>query len=149
MWLPSQAIAARAAKRRSRFYVNINVRPFISVMVALIILSANGIGLPPPHHGLSVDLPTALHASYQPLFMREDSMQLAIQRDGRIAFGTAVISVEDLPQLMGERVLKRAEKRIYLKADSRTAFGTVIRALESVRVATITDVTIITETPRP
>ena len=81
MWSPSQTIAARAAKRKSHFYVHINLWPFVSILTVLIILVAGDIALPVSYHPASVDLPTTKNASSQRLSLREDAMNLVIQRD--------------------------------------------------------------------
>jgi biopolymer transport protein ExbD len=145
MWSPSQAIAARAAKRKSHFYIHINLWTFVSVLTVLVILFAGDIAMPFSHRRASVDLPTTKNASSQRPSLREDAMNLMIQRDGRAYFGRDAINLDQLPGLIGEAVQKGAEKRIYLKADSRAKFRHVKAALEFVQLTKITDITIITE----
>ena len=50
---------------------------------------------------------------------REDALVVAITRDGQVWFATDRITAENLPAAIRERVLRGAERRVYIKADMR------------------------------
>lgn len=62
---------------------------------------------------------------------------VAITRDGQVWFDRDRISLEDLPATIRERVKQGAEPKVYIRADMRAKYGTVVRVLDSVRAAGI------------
>jgi biopolymer transport protein ExbD len=80
-----------------------------------------------------------------PNSLRDDSMRIAITRDGRVFFHTSAVPCEDLPNLIREDVHKGAEHKIYLLVDARARYGDVEPVLDQVREAGILNLAILTE----
>ena len=148
MWSPSQAIADRAVKRRSVFYLNINLVAFLSVQVALLavflVLTA-----PDTHDGAPVDFPSAQNATRQPRALREDAIRVAVTRDGKTYFDSEVVSPEELPGLIRAAVGKGSDKTVYLLADQRARYEDVKTAVDQVRRSGIQNVVVLTQNPAP
>ncbi|HTW24137.1 MAG TPA: biopolymer transporter ExbD [Candidatus Baltobacteraceae bacterium] len=142
-WSPSRANVRRAEKRKSGLYAGINVVGFLSVQVALLAIFLNitpDATLRPP-----VDLPATNNATPQHAALREDSMRLIVERDGKTYFGDDAADPEKLPGLIRAAVGKGSEKTVYLLADERAQYADVRAALDAVRRAGIRNVVVLSE----
>jgi biopolymer transport protein TolR len=72
--------------------------------------------------------------------LREDALFVAVQRDGRIWFGRDQITPENLPAAIRERVSHGAQPKVYIRANMRTKYETVLDVLSGVRSAGIENV---------
>jgi biopolymer transport protein TolR len=151
-WTPTKTLAARAAKRKSNYFLYLNLWPFVAVMIALLFLfiPLTTDDLP----NFSVDRPSARNAIPQPHALREDSMHLAITRDGRLFFRSfgdnrhqSAIRVEDLAPRIRDAAKNTVEKNLYLDADALCRYIDVKIAVDQLRAAGITHLVILTENP--
>jgi biopolymer transport protein ExbD len=148
VWSPSQAAVQRAAKRRSRFYSFINVWPFVSVTVVLLVLFM--VVQPPPfHHYLSypADLPMSVYASPQRLALREDAMRISIPKDGAVYFRGSNIAPEELPGLIRNALKEGSEKKVYLAVDIRSRYGATAKVVDQLRLAGIEHICFLAQKP--
>lgn len=148
MWSPSQAIAGRAAKRNPALYTGINLAALVSVLVALLALFLGGTA-PDVHQWRAADLPEAQHATLQHAALREDAIRITVVRDGRVYFRNHVANPQELPGLIRTAFREGSEKTIYLVADRRAKYGDVKVAVDQVRLAGISNVVILTQSPTP
>src|SRR5262245_37359331 len=125
VWSPSRIAAKSTARRRSSYYVTLNLWPFVSVMVALLILFMVHTTTPHYHSGHPVDLPRARHAIAQPSAIREDSIRISIPRDGRLFFRNYQIQPQELSGMIRDAVKSGSEKKAYIAVDARTKYGDV------------------------
>jgi biopolymer transport protein TolR len=150
-WSPTKALAARAAKRKSNYYLYLNLWPFVTVMIALLFLFmpltvVDG-------GGISIDRPPARNASPQAHARREDSMHLVITRDGKFFFSSSGdtdftrIEVQELTPLLRDAEKNTAEKKLYLDADARCRYIDVEIAVDRLRAAGIANLVIMAENP--
>ncbi|HYA80402.1 MAG TPA: TonB system transport protein ExbD [Methylocystis sp.] len=105
----------------------INVTPFIDVMLVLLIIFMVAAPL------ATVDLPVDLPASNAAPHERPDKpVYVTIQADLALALGEAVVKRNDLigalDALGGDK-----SKRIYLRADSAVPYGEIMAVLERLR----------------
>jgi len=151
VWSPSQALAARAAKRKSNFYTAMNLWPFVSVMTALLVTLMTV--APYQVDGMPIDRPFARNASPQPRSLREDSMHLVITRDGKFFFSSSGdtqwtrIEIQELPPLLRNASKNTVEKKVYLEADARCRYSDVEIAIDQLSAAGITTLVVLTENP--
>lgn len=66
---------------------------------------------------------------------REDALTVVILRDGSIYSGKGRTKPGDLPEQIREGVGRGAEKKIYIRADARVRYRTVLEVLDAVRSA--------------
>ena len=88
-----------------------------------------------PRDGVSADLPKVWHPKPMPGARREDALTVDILRDGMIYFGHGPTKPDDLPAQIRERVRWGAEKKIYIRADGRARYGTVLEVLDAIHSA--------------
>ena len=66
---------------------------------------------------------------------REDALTVVILRDGSIYFSKHRSRHGDLPAQIREQIGRGAEKRVYIRADARVRYQTVLAVLDAVRSA--------------
>ena len=136
-WSPSQLAEQRIARRRSTYYATLNLWPFVSVMLALLIPYITIT----PHRSLfgkPVDLARTQHATPQPDALREDAVIVSLTRDGSIFLRHIQLQLVDVrPQV--EAALRTTDmKKVFVRADARAKYGDVKAVAELLRQAGVT-----------
>jgi biopolymer transport protein TolR len=133
------------AKRNEGAKINsdINVTPMVDVMLVLLIIFM--VVTPMLQHGVSVDLATVNSPEQMPDADKEDALLVSVMRTGDVFFGTDKISVDTLTTKVKDRLANRPDKRVYVKADARAHFGSVVQVVDSVRAAGVDDLGLLTE----
>ena len=72
---------------------------------------------------------------------------MTIEHKGSTYFGTSPIGIDDLPGQLKDVVSKRKEKNVYVKADARAPYASIINVLDSLHAAGIEGVTLLTSQP--
>lgn len=96
------------------------------------------------HDGTPITLPGTASAVALLDARREDALQVAILRDGKIFFDRQQIGPAELPSRLRERVRAGAPKKVYIRADARARYRTVMAVLDGIRSAGLSDVAFIT-----
>jgi biopolymer transport protein ExbD/biopolymer transport protein TolR len=66
-------------------------------------------------------------------------------RDGKVFFGNDPISVDQLTGKVKDRIANRTDKRVYVRADARARFGSVVEVVDNVRSAGVDDLGLLTD----
>jgi len=130
---------------------NINVTPMVDVMLVLLIIFM--VITPMLQHGQSVDLAKVNNPEQMPDADKEDALLVAIMRDGKVFFGNDQIQVDQLTNKIKDKIASRTDKRVYVKADARARFKSVVDVVDNVRAAGVDQLGLLTEqkkqTPPP
>jgi biopolymer transport protein TolR len=120
----------------------INVTPFVDVMLVLLIIFM--VTAPMLHQGVSVALPktetTNLPASV------EDPVILSITRDGRYYINQTPVARGLLRERLRAYIARRKDKTIFLKADRALSYGTVIETIDMLNRMGVENLGMITDT---
>ena len=108
----------------------INVTPFVDVMLVLLIIFM--VTAPMMQQGIDVDLP---ETSTQPLRVRDEPLILTVQKNGQFYLGRREIPDEDLRSKLEAIFEGRDEPELFLRADAEAPFGVVAKALAAAREA--------------
>jgi len=128
----------------SKINSDINVTPMVDVMLVLLIIFM--VVTPMLQKGVSVDLARVNSPVQMPDADKEDALLVAVQRDGRIFFGTEPITVDQLTQKIRDRLAnKTGEKRVFVKADARAKYGSVVEVVDNVRAAGVDQLGLLTD----
>jgi biopolymer transport protein ExbD len=152
VWTPTQSLAARAAKRKSNYFLYLNLWPFVTVIVALLFLFMP-LTTDDTHGAVAIDRPHARNATAHPHALREDSMHLTITRDGKYFFSSTGgtyqtgTSIEELAPRLRDATKNAPYQELYLDADARCRYSDVKIAVNQIRAAGITNLVILTENP--
>ncbi len=133
------------AKRNEGAKVNsdINVTPMVDVMLVLLIIFM--VVTPMLQHGVTVDMARVNNPEAMPDADKEDALLVAVMRDGKIFFGTDPIKVEDLTGKIKDRLANKTDKRVFIKADARAKFGSVVEVVDNVRSAGVDQLGLLTD----
>jgi biopolymer transport protein TolR len=122
---------------------DINVTPMVDVMLVLLIIFM--VVTPMLQKGVSVDMAPVNSPSQMPDADKEDALLVSITRDGKVYFGTDQITTDNLTTKVKDRLANKPDKRVYVKADMRTHFGSVVTVVDAVRAAGVDDLGLLTE----
>ena len=122
---------------------NINVTPMVDVMLVLLIIFM--VITPMLQKGVSVDMAKVNSPTPMPDADKEDSLLVAVMRDGKVFFGTDRIKVDELSSKVKDRLANKVDKRVFIKSDARARYGNVVDVVDNVRSAGVDDVGLLTE----
>jgi len=133
------------AKRNEGVKVNsdINVTPMVDVMLVLLIIFM--VITPMLQKGVSVDMPKVNNPTPMADADKEDALLVSIMLDGTVYFSTDKINVDSLTGKVKDRLTNRTDKRVYVKADARAHFGSVVQVVDAVRAAGVDDLGLLTD----
>ena len=122
---------------------DINVTPMVDVMLVLLIIFM--VITPMLQHGQSVDLAQVNNPEQMPDADKEDALLVAVMRDGTVYFGTDKITPDLLTGKIKDRLINKTDKRVYVKADARARFKSVVDVVDNVRAAGVDQLGLLTE----
>jgi biopolymer transport protein TolR len=122
---------------------NINVTPMVDVMLVLLIIFM--VITPMLQKGVSVDLAKVNNPEQMPDADKEDALLVAVMRDGKVFFGNDPIPVDQLTNKIKDRIANRVDKRVYLRADARAKYGSVVEVVDNVRAAGVDQLGLLTD----
>src|SRR5215831_19097638 len=122
---------------------NINVTPMVDVMLVLLIIFM--VITPMLPQGVPVDLaktsdPMAMSDASKP-----DALILSVMRDGRMFLGSESVASEVLRKKVRDQVANRADKTVYVRADARARYGSLVEAVDDIRAAGVDQLGLLTE----
>src|SRR5213594_57261 len=94
----------------SKVTSDINVTPMVDVMLVLLIIFM--VITPMLQKGVSVDLAKVNNP--------------AQMRDGKVFFGNDQIAPDQLTSKVKDRLANRTDKRVFIRADARAKYGSVV-----------------------
>jgi biopolymer transport protein TolR len=122
---------------------NINVTPMVDVMLVLLIIFM--VITPMLQKGVTVDLAKTNNPKPMPDAEKEDALMVAVMRDGSVFFDTQRVLPEELTQKVKDRVSTRNNKEVFVKADARAKYKSVVDVVDNVRSAGVDTLGLLTE----
>ena len=121
---------------------DINVTPFVDVMLVLLIVFM--VTAPLLTVGIPVDLPKVKASA---LTDQKDPLEITVKLGGEIFLGESKVDVENLiPRLNAITELNK-EARIYVRGDRVVAYGRIMEIMSLVNSAGYTKVALVTQNP--
>jgi biopolymer transport protein ExbD len=108
----------------------INVTPFIDVMLVLLIIFM--VAAPLATVDIAVDLPAA---AAQPAPRPDQPIYLSIKADGLLALGDTAVTRDTLPQSLDQASGSDKTQRVFLRGDKAVAYESVMQTLDVLRGA--------------
>ena len=129
----------------SKVNSNINVTPMVDVMLVLLIIFM--VITPMVQNKVNVDLVRSIDAVPMPDADHEDSVVVAVTRDGKVYLGANQISSADLGPRITDMLQNKTNKEVYLRADARSNYGVVMDAIDNIRTSGVDTLGVLTEQP--
>ncbi len=122
---------------------NINVTPMVDVMLVLLIIFM--VITPMLQKGVSVDLAKVNNPQQMPDADKEDALIVAVMRNGDVFFGNDRIQPDQLTNKIKDRIANKVNKTVYLRADARAKYKSVVDVVDNVRAAGVDDLGLLTD----
>jgi biopolymer transport protein TolR len=128
------------AGNHSELMSDINVTPFVDVMLVLLIIFM--VTAPMMIEGLNVDLP---EATAKPLDSEKEHLVITIDKNHLVYINDFKVSVDFLGEKLNKMLQGRSDREVYLKADKNIPYGIVVQVMAEIKIAGIEQLGMITE----
>jgi len=130
--------------RRKRFtpMSDINVTPFVDVMLVLLVVFM--IAAPLLSVGVPVELPKAVAPTLQGL---DEPLAVTIDAEGNIYLQEREVDLGELVPALIAITAGNQERRIFVRGDQSIAYGRVIEAMGAINAAGFTRVALVAQAP--
>ena len=129
-------------KSRNKLVSDINVAPFVDVMLVLVVIFM--VAAPLLSFGIEIDIP---EASLEPINETRDPMIVSIDGDGQIFFGEVPIPAEEVEQKLSAVHERNEDVQIFLRADRNLTYERVMGVVDMIKQAGLTKVALVTDFP--
>ncbi len=109
---------------------DINVTPFVDVMLVLLIIFM--VTAPMMMEGVNVSLP---EATSKPLVSEKKPLIVNIDSENRIFINDFKVTVDGLGEKLNKILNGRKDREVYLKADKDISYGMVVRVMSEIKGA--------------
>ena len=132
----------RRSKKRYPPMSEINVTPFVDVMLVLLIIFM--VTAPLLTVGIPVDLPKA---KANALTDQKDPLEVTVKLDGKVFLGESEVKVENIIPRLNAITDQNTETRIYLRGDRVIAYGRIMEIISIINSAGYKKVALVTQNP--
>lgn len=132
-----------AEKVKASIVADINVIPMADVMLVMLIIFM--VVTPMLSKGISVDMVRTRNPITMQAADKDDAVLIAVTREGRVFLGTTQMPPDQLPPKVKDLLTNRLDKTVYLRADSRARYQTVVDVVDNLRSAGVDQLGLLTE----
>ena len=122
------------------FMSDINVTPFVDVMLVLLIIFM--VTAPMMMQGVDVSLP---EATSEALDSEKDHLIITIDKKNQVYISDYKVTVDFLSEKLAKILEGRDEKAVFLKADENIPWGTVAKVMAEIKGAGVEKLGMVTE----
>ncbi len=122
-----------------RFLAEINVTPFVDVMLVLLVIFM--VTAPMMQEGIDVNLPQAQGKS---LPSKEKRITISITKENEIYLNERKVEFSLLEDTLKKIYQNRSDREIYLRADQTVPYGFVVKTMGAIKSAGIEQLGMIT-----
>ena len=125
---------------KDRLMSDINVTPFVDVMlVLLIIFMATA---PMMIQGVNVSLP---EATAKPIVSEKDHLLITLDKNGKLYINNYKIAPEFLQNKIKKILEGHPDQEVYLRADKDVSYGAVVKIMSEIKGAGVEKLGMVTE----
>lgn len=125
---------------RGRLMSEINVTPFVDVMLVLLIIFM--VTAPMMIQGVNLDLP---EASSEPLSAEDEQLVVSIDKYNKIFINDYGVSLDFLKEKLENILAGQKNREVYLRADKGIPYGVVVHVMSEIKNAGVERLAIITD----
>ncbi len=123
-----------------RLMSDINVTPFVDVMLVLLIVFM--VAAPMMIEGVEVSLP---QATSQPLATEQEQLIVSLNQNGEIFLNDYQVQLTELREKLDLIIKGQSDREVYLKADKEIPYGVVVRVMSEIKDAGVERLGMVTE----
>ena len=123
-----------------RLMSEINVTPFVDVMLVLLIIFM--VTAPMMMQGVGVDLP---ETTAEPLNAQDEPLNIRINKDGQVFISDYQVSLDFLGEKLQKILEGRENKEVFMSADKAVPYGVVARVMSEIKAAGIEKLGMVTQ----
>ena len=124
---------------RGRTLSEINVTPFVDVVLVLLIIFM--ITAPVLQSGIEVSVPKTKTVKE----ITEERLVITIDRSQRVYLGNEPVNIHQIGAKLREKIRDPESQAVFLRSDENVPFGAFATVMDAVKQAGITNVSIVTE----
>jgi biopolymer transport protein ExbD/biopolymer transport protein TolR len=124
---------------RGRALSEINVTPFVDVVLVLLIIFM--ITAPVLQSGIEVSVPKTQTVKE----ITEERLVITIDRGQRVYLGNEPVNIHQIGAKLRQKIRDPESQAVFLRADENVPFGAFATVMDAVKQAGITNVSIVTE----
>ncbi len=141
---PPRRVRGRSRRGRDRRHMaEINVTPFVDVMLVLLIVFM--ITAPLLTTGVAVDLP---RTESSPLPGQDEPLAVTLAADGTVYLQDSAVPLDNLAARLAAITGEKRDTRIFVRGDRSIDYGRVMAVVSAINRAGFTRVALVTEAPR-
>lgn len=131
----------RRRRRAHGVMADINVTPFVDVMLVLLVIFM--ITAPLLTAGVSIELPKA---EAQAIGQQDNApLEIALDKSGNIFVGETKVTADRMVVMLQAIAAETTERRIYIKADQGIDYGKVMEVMAAVSRLGFTKIALVTD----
>jgi len=134
----------RAGDNHDSLMSEINVTPFVDVMLVLLIIFM--VTAPMMMQGMDVALP---QVTSKPLETKEEHLMITLNKEGDIYINDFQVTLDTLQDKLAKILQGRTNPDVYLKADREVPYGMVAQAMAQIKDAGVEKLGMVTEPATP
>jgi biopolymer transport protein TolR len=123
-----------------RLMSDINVTPFVDVMLVLLIIFM--VTAPMMMQGVDVSLP---QTTSEPLIAKKENLIITINTKNQIFINDYQIGIDNLQEKLKDILAGRETREVYLRADQEIPYGFVVRVMAEIKGAGVDKLGMVTE----
>lgn len=132
---------ARRRTRAHRPMAEINVTPFVDVMLVLLVVFM--VAAPLLTVGVPVDLPKAQASALNE--SDNSPVEITISKKGKIHIGKTEVTLERMAAMLEAMAAANPDRRVYVRGDQTLAYGTVMKIMAAINAAGFNKVALISD----
>jgi biopolymer transport protein TolR len=144
MAMTMKRVDRRARRGRSHAMSDINVTPFVDVMLVLLIVFM--VTAPLLTVGVPVDLPKT---KAQALGQDREPLSVTVRRDGHIYLQNAPVPEDQLVAKLSAIAANGYDQRIFVRGDKSVDYGRVMQVMAEISAAGFTHIGLVTDVAKP
>ncbi|MEM0976112.1 MAG: protein TolR [Pseudomonadota bacterium] len=136
---------ARRNNRRRQAMAEINVTPFVDVMLVLLIIFM--VAAPLLTVGVPIELPKTAAAPLPT--EQEEPLSITLAADGTVLIQSEEIAREELVAKLRAVVAERADGKLFLRADAVVPYGEIMEVMGALNAGGFTEIGLVTDSGGP
>ncbi len=123
-----------------RLMSDINVTPFVDVMLVLLIVFM--VAAPMMIEGVEVSLP---QATSKPMEAEQEQLIVSLNKEGEIFLNDYKVAPGELKERLGAIVMGQPDREVFLRADREIPYGVVVRVMSEIKDTGVERLGMVTE----